>query len=79
MTSIHQPPPPPHPRLKSCYRGNLTRAYFLCYGNIIDLLCHSELLKIQRREYLFQIYKILEVPLMDSEIDERFQTQVLCS
>jgi len=38
-----------------------------------------ELLKIQRREYLFQIYKILEVPLMDSEIDERFQTQVLCS
>ncbi|THH01237.1 hypothetical protein EW145_g6948 [Phellinidium pouzarii] len=38
-----------------------------------------ELLKLHRQEYLYQIYRMVQVPLLDTEVDERFQTQVICS
>ncbi|OCB84319.1 histone deacetylase clr3 [Sanghuangporus baumii] len=38
-----------------------------------------ELLKLHRQNYLYQEYRMVEVPLFDTEVDERFQTQVICS
>lgn len=41
----------------------------------------AELLKLHRQNYLYQEYHMVEVPLSpaDAEVDERYQTQVICS
>ncbi|KAL5529145.1 hypothetical protein ACEPAG_5119 [Sanghuangporus baumii] len=38
-----------------------------------------ELLKLHRQNYLYQEYRMVVVPLSDTEVDERFQAQVICS
>ena len=36
-----------------------------------------ELLKAHRQEYLYSKYNMVEIPLLDSEVDERYQSQVI--
>ncbi|EJD05919.1 histone deacetylase clr3 [Fomitiporia mediterranea MF3/22] len=38
-----------------------------------------ELLKIHRQEYLYREYQMVQVPLLDTEVEERYQSQVICS
>ena len=42
-------------------------------------LNNAELLKQHRRNYLFTTYKMVEVPLLDQEVEDRYQEQVLCT
>ncbi|KAH8116654.1 histone deacetylase clr3 [Phellopilus nigrolimitatus] len=38
-----------------------------------------ELLKLYRQQHLFREYRMVQVPLLDEEVDERYQAQVICS
>ncbi|KAH8116646.1 hypothetical protein DFH11DRAFT_1542637 [Phellopilus nigrolimitatus] len=37
------------------------------------------MLKLYRQQHLFRRYRMVQVPLLDEEVDERYQAQVICS